>query len=185
MSWLPPVLPERVEIDDLVFVPLTPDLLRDDYAAVMRDVPMLRAWSGQDWPTPDFTIEDDLLDLQRHHQEQRAGVALTFSVLVDAVVQGCIYVRPFIDALRTRAIEPPEGSTVPLTDAVVRGWLHERPAVDLIRASLTWLGRAPFDFSRIWWQANSDVPDQLLGCDRLGLSTVIRIGQTPIWELRS
>jgi len=98
MSWLPPVLPERVDVDDLVFVPLTPE---------------------------------------------------------------------------------------PLTDAVVRGWLHERPAVDLIRASLTWLGRAPFDFSRIWWQANSDVPDQLLGCDRLGLSTVIRIGQTPIWELRS
>ena len=44
MSWLPTALPQRVEIDGLTFVPLTPALVEPDYAAVMRDIPMLRAF---------------------------------------------------------------------------------------------------------------------------------------------
>ena len=78
----------------MMFVPLTPALLDQDYAAVMRDITMLRAWSGQDWPTADFPIESNLADLVRHDREQRDGIALTYSVLLHGVVQGCIYVRP-------------------------------------------------------------------------------------------
>ena len=104
-GWLPAELPARWTDGDLTFVPLTPALLRQDYAAVMRDIPMLRAWSGQDWPTADFALEANLADLQRHDREQQERVALTYSVLLDGVVQGCIYVQPFADALRSWGLE--------------------------------------------------------------------------------
>lgn len=185
-SWLPADLPDRVSVGDLSFVPLTPALLDEDYAAVMRDVPMLRAWSGQDWPTTDFPIEDDLADLERHDREQRERIALTYSALLDDVVQGCIYVRPLLDALRTRDVAATDTSSAPSADVVVRGWLHDAPAIDLIAACMAWLTRPPFAFSRLWWQTNSECPDQLSACDELGLTDVLQFtGTDRAWELRT
>ena len=185
-SWLPAELPVLVNVGDLSFVPLTPALLDEDYAAVMRDTPMLRAWSGQDWPTTDFPIEGNLADLEWHDREQRERIALTYSVLLDDVVQGCIYVRPLSDALRTREVAAADIASLPSADVVVRGWLHDAPAVELIAACMTWLTRPPFAFPRLWWQTNSDCPDQLSACDALGLTDVLRFaGADRAWELRT
>jgi hypothetical protein len=140
MSWLPTALPQRVEIDGLTFVPLTPALVEPDYAAVMRDIPMLRAWSGQDWPTETFPIEDNLADLERHEREQLAGDALTYSVLIDGVVQGCIYVWQLPSAFQGRPVEVPTDLVLPADDVVVRGWLHDHPAAEFIAATMAWLG---------------------------------------------
>ena len=184
-DWLPETLPTHVDVDGLTFVPLTPLLVEPDYAAVMRDIPMLRAWSGQDWPTATFPIESNLEDLIRHDREQTERVALTYSVLVEATVQGCVYVQPLAAALRARNLAPDlvEAGT---DDVVVRGWLHDRPAAHLIRACMGWLGRAPFEFPRLWWQTNSLCPEQLDACNELGLleSRRIAVGDR-IWELRS
>ena len=60
--WLPEGLPHRAVVGDVEFVALSPALLDDDYAAVMRDIPMLRAWSNQDWPTLAFTTDRRLED---------------------------------------------------------------------------------------------------------------------------
>ena len=184
-DWLPSELPARVDIGGLTFVPLTPALVEQDYAAVMRDIPMLRAWSGQDWPTETFPIEEDLDDLFRHDREQTERVALTCSVLIDGTVQGCIYVRPLLAALRTRNLDA--GSLpVDAGHAVVRGWLHDRPAVDLIGACMSWLGNEPFAFPRLWWQTNSHCPDHLAACDALGLVEVLRVeGDDRMWEMRA
>ena len=185
-SWLPTDLPETVKVGDLVFVPLTPALLDEDYAAVMRDVPMLRAWSGQDWPTSDFPLEDDLADLERHDREQRERVALTYSVLLDGVVQGCVYVRPLLDALRSRAATIADTMSLAEGDVVVRGWLHDASAVDLIAACMGWLTRPPFTFPRLWWQTNSECPEQLSACDALGFTDVLQFtGTDRDWELRA
>lgn len=185
-SWLPGNLPQRVERAGMMFVPLTPALLDQDYAAVMRDITMLRAWSGQDWPTADFPIESNLADLVRHDREQRDGIALTYSVLLHGVVQGCIYVRPVLEALRTRGLEGAGSLQLVAADVVARGWLHDRAPADLIAASMSWLGAAPFTFPRLWWQASSACPDQLAACDELGLTDVLRFdGPGGTWELRS
>jgi len=182
MSWLPESLPDRAVVGGLEFVALTPAVVEADYAAVMRDIPMLRAWSGQDWPTATFPIEANLADLQRHHQEQRDRVALTYSVLLEGVVQGCIYVRPLRDALLTRGIA---AALVAADGVAVRGWLHDRPASVLIGATMAWLGNAPFTFPHLWWQTNTQCPDQLAACDALGLTTTLRFDATDrTWELR-
>ena len=186
MSWRPDALPALVEVDGLVFVPLTPALVEPDYAAVMRDIPMLRAWSGQDWPTETFPIADNLADLERHHCEQLAGDALTYSVLIDGVVQGCVYVWPLAEAFQGRSVVRPLDAALPPDDVVVRGWLHERPADDLISATMAWLTTAPFTFPRLWWQTNSQCPDQLASCDRLGLTDSLSFdGGDRTWVLRA
>ena len=184
-DWLPTHLPARVEHCGLTFIPLTPALVEADYAAVMRDIPMLRAWSGQDWPTETFPIEANLDDLIRHDREQTARVALTYSVLVDGVVQGCIYVQPLVSALAARRLVV-GALTADAGDVVVRGWLHGRPANDLVAACMSWLGRDPFTFPRLWWQTNSRCPDQLAACDALGLTKVLSVqGEDRTWEMRS
>lgn len=189
-GWLPAELPARWTDGDLTFVPLTPALLRQDYAAVMRDIPMLRAWSGQDWPTADFALEANLADLQRHDREQQERVALTYSVLLDGVVQGCIYVQPFADALRSRGVDPPAGA--PSADVAVRGWLHDRPADVLIAATLAFLGPPGFAFPRLWWQTNDHCPEQVAACTTLGLTDQVgafpahlRAGKAPTWLMCS
>ncbi len=184
-DWLPRELPDRVEIDGLTFIPLTPALVDADYAAVMRDIPMLREWSGQDWPTETFQIDENLDDLIRHDREQTERVALTYSVLIDGTVQGCIYVRPMLAALRTRNLDA-GGLAVDAGDIAVRGWLHDRPAVDLIGASMSWLGSEPFAFPRLWWQTNSHCPEQLAACDALALHQVLSAeGDGRTWEMRA
>lgn len=186
MSWLPADLPIEVAVGALTFVPLTPALVEPDYAAVMRDIPMLRAWSGQDWPTADFPIEWNLDDLQRHDREQQEGVALTYSVLLDGVVQGCIYVWPFLGSLHGRGIEVPSTSELPAHDVVVRGWLHDTLAAAFIDACFQWLTDAPFSFPRLWWQTNSECPEQLAACDELGLTDAYEFrGADRTWLLRS
>ncbi|MGB8862410.1 MAG: hypothetical protein WCC60_24355 [Ilumatobacteraceae bacterium] len=186
MSWLPADLPQLVELDGITFVPLTPALLEQDYAAVMRDIPMLRAWSGQDWPNAEFPIEWNLDDLQRHDREQQERVALTYSVQLHGIVQGCIYVRPLLDALGSRDITVPESMPLPSADVVVRGWLHDRPALDLIRATMSWLGQAPFAFPRLWWQTNSHCLQQLAACDELGLTDELAFeGSDRTWLMRA
>ena len=183
MSWLPSLLPQRAEVGGLTFVPLTPQLLSGDYAAVMRDIEMLRTWSGENWPTAEFTADENLVDLVRHDLEQREGVALTYSVLRNEAVIGCIYVRPIVDALLTRSIivDPAELSA---TDIVVRGWSHEISAARLIAASRSFLLSEPFTFPMLWWQTNIDSAEQLDACDSLALSKQLSFfGESTMWVL--
>jgi hypothetical protein len=151
------------------FVALSPALVEPDYAAVMRDIPMLRDWSGQDWPTPEFTVAENLVDLERHHREQQEGVALTYSLLLQGTVQGCIYVHPWSQSLTTRDVTPMPPFPCGERDAVVRGWAHDLSAEHLIEAAFELLRTPPLSFGRRWWQTNLQCPAQLDACTRLGL----------------
>ena len=152
------------------FAALTPAVVEADYAAVMRDIPMLRDWSGQDWPTPEFTLAENLADLERHHREQQEGVALTYSVVLDGTIQGCIYVHPVAASLTTRDVTPVPPFRWNERDAAVRGWSHGLAADLLIEASFALLRSPGLSFGRLWWQANTRCAEQLAACVRLGLT---------------
>jgi hypothetical protein len=172
------------------FEALVPATLEADYAAVMRDVAMLRRWSGEDWPTPTFTREENLADLVRHDREQLDGVALTYSVVRDGVVIGCIYARPLSDALRTRGTIPSDTLPFDARDAVVRGWAHDIPDTTLVAAALEAVSLAlasdgGIDRRRCWWITNLDCPSQLAACDELGLrERHTFVGPTATWVVR-
>jgi hypothetical protein len=182
MYWEAQNLPQRIEIGAITFVPLTPELLEADYAAVMRDIAMLRRWSAQDWPTPTFTREENLDDLIRHDREQQQGVALTYSVIVEDVLVGCVYVRPAVEALAIRdaAVESTRG----LTGVTALGWAHDTDALTLIDSTLRFLRSEPLRLTDVWWQTNGDCLDQIEACHRLGLADQIRFaGPTTEWIL--
>lgn len=184
MSWVSPPFPERVSVGAVTFVPLRPALVEPDFAAVMRDIPMLRAWSAQDWPTPEFTVAENLIDLERHDREQQEGVALTYSLLLHGVVQGCLYVRPVADSLITRDVVVPTPLPLSLSDVVARAWAHDISATTLITSCASFL--TAFPFPRLWWQANTDCPEQLAACDALGWTDSFHfVGASATWVLRS
>lgn len=164
----------------IVFAPLTTSVVHEDFAAVMRDIPALRAWSGQDWPTEDFTVDDNRDDLEWHERERREGLAFTDSVLLDGVVVGCTYAMRLDRALATRSVVTPPGW--PVNDWVVRGWAHEVEPAELVERSM----RRHEGPHRVWWQTNTDCPEQLDACDRLGLTDELRVeADATVWVLRS
>ncbi len=184
-TWPVTDAPARVQaVHGVAFVALSPALVEPDFDAVMRDIPMLRAWSGQDWPTPDFTIEENLVDLARHDREQQEGVALTYSLLLDGTVQGCIYVHPWASSLTTREVTPVPPFPCDERDAVVRGWAHGRSAEQLMEAAFALLRTPPLSFGRLWWQTNLCCPAQLEACERLGLTERHEyVGPTGTWVM--
>lgn len=184
-TWPVADAPRRVHVGRGVeFVALSPALVEPDFAAVMRDIPMLRDWSGQDWPTPEFTIAENLVDLARHDREQQEGVALTFSVLLDSTVQGCIYVHPWAQSLTTRDVTPAPPFPCSERDAVVRGWAHELSAEQLIEAAFALLRAPSLAFARLWWQTNLRCPEQLVACEGLGLTERHEyVGPTGTWVM--
>jgi hypothetical protein len=164
---------------------LTPGDVEQDYAAVMREIPMLRRWSAQDWPTTTFSPADDLVDLERHDREHEDGTAFTYSVLLDGLIVGCIYVHPIGEALRSRQVQPP-ADVHALAHTVVRGWAHDVPVEELVTASLEAHGGDFGPALRRWWQTNTACPEQLAACERLGLTDELRFrGPTATWVLRA
>src|SRR5262249_12582119 len=64
--------------------------------AVMSSALLLREWSQSDWPADDFTLEENLADLERHEREHRDRRAFTFTVLDGdgSTCLGCVYITP-------------------------------------------------------------------------------------------
>jgi hypothetical protein len=62
---------------------------------------MLRTWSQSDWPPDDFTLVDNLVDLERHDQEHVERQAFTYTVLDPSAKTclGCVYITPPLPAL--------------------------------------------------------------------------------------
>ncbi len=67
-----------------------------DYDAVMSSREQLRRWSQTTWPVDEFTVAENLKDLERHEQEHDERVAFTFTVLNPEGTRclGCVYITP-------------------------------------------------------------------------------------------
>jgi RimJ/RimL family protein N-acetyltransferase len=89
-------VPEEKRTGRLCLRPLRATDVELDYEAVMSSAEMLRRWSQSDWPTDDFTLAQNLADLQRHEREHIERKAFTFTVLDPRGTQclGCVYIGP-------------------------------------------------------------------------------------------
>ena len=91
---------------------LSTDDLEKDYEAVIESRELLHTMFGGPWPTPDFSLEDNLADLEVHQNEflTRGAFAYTVVSLDETRVLGCVY------------IDPPENAD---SDAVVVMWVRQ------------------------------------------------------------
>src|SRR5436189_5938859 len=89
-------VPEEKRTNRLLLRPLRATVVELDYDAVMSSAEQLRRWSQSDWPADDFTLAQNLDDLQRHEREHRERVAFTFTVLNPHGTRClcCVYITP-------------------------------------------------------------------------------------------
>lgn len=91
---------------------LSVDDIEKDYEAVIESRDLLHTMYGGSWPRDGFTLEENLLDLERHQQEflDRKAFAYTVVSLDETRVLGCLY------------INPPEATG---SDAIVDMWVRQ------------------------------------------------------------
>lgn len=89
-------VPAETHTNRLLLRPLCATDVALDYDAVMSSREQLRRWSQTTWPSDDFTLAENLTDLQGHEREHLEGVAFTFTVLNPAGTRclGCVYITP-------------------------------------------------------------------------------------------
>ncbi|HEX3732447.1 MAG TPA: hypothetical protein VHU91_05930 [Mycobacteriales bacterium] len=113
-----------------------------DYDAVMSSVDHLQGVFGErsNWPSPDLTLEQDLIDLGWHQKEfqRRTAFAYTVMSLDETRCLGCVYFYPGaadaqVDAYTwVRAGEVETGLDAELF-AAVRSWLDDSWPFDRVR----------------------------------------------------
>lgn len=89
-------VPSEKRTSRLLLRPLRATDVEIDYEAVMSSREQLRRWSQTTWPTDDFTLAENLADLQRHEREHEQREAFTFTVLnpEGTICLGCVYIIP-------------------------------------------------------------------------------------------
>jgi len=89
-------VPQEKRTSRLYLRPLRATDVELDYEAVMSSAEMLRRWSQSNWPADDFTLAENLADLQQHEREHIERKAFTFTVLNPRGTQclGCVYILP-------------------------------------------------------------------------------------------
>jgi hypothetical protein len=121
--------PPPLESTSWRLAPLHPDLAALDYAAWRSCRERLVAelqWNG--WPGPDFSLEENVADLERHYGEFERREAYAYSVLGDGECLGCVYIEPWRDGAQLAfwvvdSALPIEGEVV----ADVLDWLGRWP----------------------------------------------------------
>jgi hypothetical protein len=153
MPFYPPdaVVPEERRTARLWLRPLRASDVALDYDAVMGSAEQLRRWSQSSWPADDFTLEENLVDLQRHQREHLERVAFTYTVLNPEGDRclGCVYImppRPAIADLDTGAAYPADVAFWARTSELA-GDLDRH----LLAAQREWF-RDEWAFDRVLWR---------------------------------
>lgn len=124
---------------EMVLEPLSARHAELDYEAVMESKEMLRRWSLSNWPSDEFTIEEDAVDLTRHESEHFDRIAFTYTVLDPNGTEclGCVYIKPLGDKLRTSLSAADKSFATVEHMAVATFWVRQsRLAENLDRALL-------------------------------------------------
>lgn len=132
--------PKRFSGEYLSVFPTDIEFAVSDHEAVMASKEELRLWSDSDWPTEDFTIEENREDLKFHVKDNEDHCAYGF-MLYDADQKTCygsLYVNPIIaDSFKNNKAE------LELFDARINCWirtdLDEKLKVAIVKELIVWL----------------------------------------------
>jgi RimJ/RimL family protein N-acetyltransferase len=178
-------VPATLVTPEFTLEPLNASHVELDFDALMSSRPRLNLWSGNVWPRDDFTLAENLEDLEGHDAEQRAREAFTYTVLAPDRQQclGCVYINSmaeFLDSLDVPA------SARPATlddDALVTCWARASVVplgfeTHLVAALLDWLARE-WAFQRVTFATTERFVEQQRAFEAAGLREVWSYAATP------
>lgn len=158
--------------------PLLPSDVELDHDAVMSSREFLYHWE-QDPPYPpeDFSVEDNLIDLQKMDRNHRDGTRYTYTVMNrdETQVLGCLYLLPADDGVyRNAQVTSHDGTDLTSVDATVFFWVRvstwasgfERTVLDAV---LRWL-RDDWSLERTMIVTNEHLEHQITTIESLGLT---------------
>ncbi len=139
-------IPDGLVTNEFLIRPLLATDVELDYVAVMESREFLRKWEQSSWPADDFTLADNLKDLQRHEREHINRESFTFTVMNGTETReaclGCIYIFPLTARWLSQAEVTPIGDTDwENYEAVILFWIRQsrlaeamdRKLLDVIR----------------------------------------------------
>jgi len=150
--------PSGFETPDFRVRMLTVNDVVKDYDAVMTSISHLRGvfGPGSTWPSPDLTLEQDLIDLGWHQKEFQLGNAFAYTVMSPDETRclGCVYVDPSekagYDAKVTLWVRQSDaGSLDEVLFAEIKNWL----------ADAWWFSAIAFPGRTIGWREWERLPD--------------------------
>ena len=103
-------VPVELRTQEFLLRPLRATDVELDYDALMESKEMLRQWGQGSWPRDDFTLAENLKDLERHERDHLERKAFTFTVmdLTETKCLGCVYIQPLPAELQDVCVEPAE-----------------------------------------------------------------------------
>jgi hypothetical protein len=156
-----PPIPETLRTETFLLRPLRATDVELDYDAVMESREMLRRWSGSDWPSDDFALQDNLGDLEYHEGMHLERKEFTFTVMNPDETEclGCVYITPLKNLLRRGNINPEELAPIKEDEATVRFWARQSRLADgldekLLETLEAWFPRE-WAFSRVTFRTNA------------------------------
>lgn len=165
------------ERDGFIVRPLVPTDVVLDHEAVMSSRQFLYHWE-QDPPYPpeDFSVDDNLVDLEQMDGEHRNGTRYTYTVMDadESRVLGCIYLLPNDDRMyRTARVTSHDGTDLSSVDATVSFWVRVSTWEDgfertVLSAILDWL-RDDWAIERPVVITNEKLTHQIATIESLGL----------------
>ena len=106
-------VPDGLITGEFVLRPLRAADAALDWDAVMETRETLRTWEQSEWPTDDFTVEENRADLVGLEERHEAHRAFTYTVLRPDGLEalGCVYVFPTDATFLARSTVTPLGET--------------------------------------------------------------------------
>ncbi|MEM7537403.1 MAG: N-acetyltransferase [Chloroflexota bacterium] len=145
-------VPDGLITDEFLIRPLLATDVELDYAAVMETREFLRKWEQSTWPEDDFTLADNLKDLERHSGEHVNRESFTFTVMnpTETECLGCIYIFPRTVRWLSQAEPTVVGDTVGETawtdyEAVILFWIRQSRIAEA-------MDRRLLDILRPWFE---------------------------------
>lgn len=164
--------------DGFIVRPLVPSDVVLDHEAVMSSRDFLYHWEQEPpYPPEDFTVDDNLEDLEQMHGEHRNGTRYTYTVMNADETQtlGCVYLLPNDDRMyRTAEVTSHDGTDLASVDATLAFWV--RPSTweagferVVLEAVLGWL-RDDWSLERSVVMTNEKLVHQIATIESLGLT---------------
>ena len=164
--------------DGFIVRRIVPSDVALDYDAVMSSREFLLHWE-QDPPYPpeDFSVEDNLKDLEKMDTAHRVGARYTYTVMNADETQalGCIYLLPNDDRMYlTAEVTTHDGTDLSSVDATVSFWVRPSTWADgfervVLDAVLGWL-REDWSLKRPVIITNEMLEHQIATIESLGLT---------------